>query len=180
MVVWRTNFMADEKQVAKIIAGVVGAGIVGASIVALINEIYNDLSAYISNDEYSNVDYDDEDDENVTITDGVIELDRIQQDPEFACEDDNTAIFEKREIRNDIEYAQREFDRQSQKNSVEYLYIDFTQNLKPGSRNRNDVYLEPLEDQFEKVRRKLALHGKNEITDFRKFVSLCFPSIKSV
>ncbi len=171
--------MADERNIAKIIAGVVGVGIVGAGIAALINSINDDSSSYTPNYEDSGNDDDDEDYDNVPSVDEIFESERIQQDVNSIWDDYENVNFVQREIRNDIEYAQREFDRQSQKSGVEYLYIDFTQYLKSGSRNRNDVYLEPLEDQFEKVRRKLALHGKNDITDLRKFVSLCFPLIKS-
>ena len=178
---WRgEKDMADEKNIAKIIAGVVGVGIVGAGIAALINSINDDTSSYTPNYDNSSVDDDDDEDyDNVSSADEIFESEGFQQDADSLWDDYENANFEKREIRNDIEYAQREFDRQSQKSGVEYLYIDFTQYLKSGSRNRNDVYLEPLEDQFEKVRRKLVLHGKNDITDLSKFVSLCFPLIKS-
>ena len=172
--------MADEKNIAKIIAGVVGVGIVGAGIAALINSINDDTSSYTPNYDNSSVDDDDDEDyDNVSSADEIFESEGVQQDTNSLWADYENANFEKREIRNDIEYTQREFDCQSQKSGVEYLYIDFTQYLKSGSRNRNDVYLEPLEDQFEKVRRKLVLHGKNDITDLSKFVSLCFPLIKS-
>ncbi|TCT16010.1 superfamily I DNA and/or RNA helicase [Natranaerovirga pectinivora] len=173
--------MADERNIAKIIAGIVGVGIVGTGIAALINSINDDSSLYTPN--YENPG----DDDNVPSVDEIFESERIQREDskrddhqaEQMRDDYENGNFEQREIRNDIEYAQREFDQQSQKSGVEYLYIDFAQYLKSGSRNRNDVYIEPLEEQFEKVHRKLSLHGKNDITDLRKFVSLCFPSIKS-
>ena len=55
--------MADEKNIAKIIAGVVGVGIVGAGIAALINSINDDTSSYTPNYDNSVDDDDDEDDD---------------------------------------------------------------------------------------------------------------------
>lgn len=182
----------DREDVAKIIAGVLGVGVVGAGIVALIESFIEDDAPFVPSYGNSNSSAANDDDEygydDVATEDDVFEEDRIQREMESMrddlqedrmWEDYESGNYEQREIRNDIESAQREFDRQSQKSGVEYLYIDFTQYLKSGSRNRNDVYLEPLEDQFEKVQRKLVLYGKTDIADLRKFVSLCFPSIKS-
>ena len=84
----------------------------------------------------------------------------------------------KREYVNDINEAQKEFDRQNG-SGLKYLYIDFTQNLNIGSKNRNDVYSEPLTEQFAKLRRRLSLRGKS-IRDLNTFASVCFPRIESV
>ena len=188
--------MAIDKDVAKIIVGVVGVSVVGAGIMALIDAINNDESTYVP--EYDNSDNhqddaeEDDDYRDIQSVNDIFEEDRIQREINSMWDENQTEeIWNNYEnnryeqqasqyIHNDVETAQREFDKQSQKMGMEYIYIDFTQYMKCGSRNRNDVYLEPLEEQFSKVQHKLTLYGKTDITDIRKFVSLCFPSIKSI
>lgn len=179
--------MADERDITKIIVGVVG-GIVGAGIVALINSINDDSASYTPDYDNHEEDYDDGEYNDIPSVDNIFETERIQREINSMWDEGQTEqvwgdyennVYEQREFHNNIESAQREFDKQSQKSGIEYLYIDFTQYLKSGSKNRYDVYLEPIEEQFYKIQRKLSLYGKNDISDLRKFVSLCFPSIKS-
>lgn len=162
-----------------IIAGIVGLGVAAAAaagIVALVNSKEED--EYVPDYDDSEDDY--QEDEDDTFGDGY-QTDSIweDQDTEEQWNDMLSDDAWNREHINDVESVQREFDYHSQNSSTEYLYIDFTENLKVGSKNRNDVYLESIEEQFGKLQRKLALYGKNEITDLNSFVRCCFPSIRS-
>lgn len=82
-------------------------------------------------------------------------------------------------IKTDYVGAKKEFENKSKGPQIEFIYLDFSQYLNYGSKNKKDVYQEPIEEQFEKIRRKLALYGKNNITDLNRFVSICFPMVKS-
>lgn len=188
----------DRSDVEKIIAGVVGVGVVGLGIAALIESVIDGGEPFVP--EYSgngrdNSSEDDDDDEygneyvNIPTADEVFENDRIQREMDSMLDEQQAdqmweqyqnGGFRQRDASQDYKEVQREFEQKSNSRQTEYLYIDFTQNLKSGSyRNRNDVYQESIEDQFEKIQRKLSLYGKNDISDLRKFVNLCFPMMKS-
>lgn len=180
--------MADEKDIAKIVAGVIGVGALGVGIAALINAVIDDDEEYVP--DYSINDRNTENDEssNVPVEDVLFEEDRIQREMDSMWnnhqmdqmwENYGNSEMGKTFANDDFDSAQQEFEQKSNGRQLEYLYLDFTQNLKSGSRNWNDVYQESLEEQFEKIQRKLALYGKNDMTDLRKFVSICFPMIKS-
>ena len=66
-----------------------------------------------------------------------------------------------------------DFEQQNLKEDL-YIYLDFTENLEIGSRNRKDIYKESLGRQFEKIQKKLIKNLK-----FEEFVYNCFPAIKS-
>lgn len=190
----------DRGDVEKIIAGVVGIGIVGLGITALVEAAIDGgepfVPAYGGNrGGNSKEPEDDEDDDDgyeysgVPTEDEIFETDRIQREMDSMWnehqadqmwEEYRNGSFQQRDASRDFEAAQREFEEKSNSRQIEYIYLDFTQNMKSGSyRNRNDVYQESIEDQFEKVQRKLSLYGKNDIKDLEKFVSLCFPMIRS-
>lgn len=182
----------DREDVEKIIAGVVGVGVVGIEIKKLIESKIDDDVPFVPSYVPTNLNNADEDNnhdygyENGTTEDEnriQIEMDSMwaEHKVDQMGEDYHNDNLQQtqQEFNNDIASAQRQFDEQSNKSDIEYIYLDFTQNLKFGSRNRSDVYQESIEDQFEKVQRKLALYGKSGITDLKKFVSLCFPMMKS-
>lgn len=193
----------DRENVEKIIAGVVGVGVVGLGIAALIESVIDGgepfISSYSGNGGDSTPESDDDNDDdddaeyyessNIPSADEIFEEDRIQREMDSMWDDHQAdqmwegypnGEFQQRDANRDLQSAQQEFTEKSNGCQTEYIYLDFTQNLKSGSyRNRNDVYQESIEDQFEKIKRKLSLYGRNDITDLRKFVSLCFPMMKS-
>lgn len=190
----------DREDVEKIIAGVVGIGVVGLGIAALVESVIDGGEPFIPSyggNRDGNVpesDDDEDDDEyydysNIPTADEIFENDRIQREMDSMWDDRQTdqmwdeyrnGEFHQRDMNEDFQSAQQEFEAKSNSNQTEYIYLDFTQNMKSGSfRNRNDVYQESIEDQFEKIKRKLALYGRNDISDLRKFVNLCFPMMKS-
>lgn len=190
----------DRENVEKIIAGVVGVGVVGLGISALIESVIDGgepfAPSYSGSRSGSAPEPEDgEDDEgyyeyvDIPTVDEVFEEDRIHREMDSMWDDHqadqmwkeyHNGEFQQRDASRDYQDAQREFTEKSNSHQTKYIYLDFTQNMKSGSyRNRNDVYQESIEDQFEKIKRKLALYGKNDITDLRKFVSLCFPMMKS-
>ena len=190
----------DRENVEKIIAGFVGVGVVGLGISALIESVIDGgepfAPSYSGSRSGSAPEPEDgEDDEgyyeyvDIPTVDEVFEEDRIHREMDSMWDDHqadqmwkeyHNGEFQQRDASRDYQDAQREFTEKSNSYQTEYIYLDFTQNMKFGSyRNRNDVYQESIEDQFEKIKRKLALYGKNDITDLRKFVSLCFPMMKS-
>lgn len=160
----------DKDDVLKIIAGVIGVSAVGAGIASVVRKMAEDNETYKpdyeESDDNSDDDYDDLDD------------DYEEDDSDYLYDDYNDGV-QYGEIYNDIESAQREFDMQGDQYDTEYLYLDFTQCLKSNSGNWNDVYQESLEEQFVKIQRKLGLYGRNDISDFTRFVSVCFPRIKN-
>lgn len=185
----------DREDVEKIIAGVVGVGVVGLGIAALIEAVVDGGDPYVPTYSGNNRNAPDADDDDfyeyrtVPTEDDLFEEDRIRQEMDTMWDeqqadqmwdDYQNDRFRQRDASRDYQSAQQEFAAKSNGYQTEFIYIDFTQNLKSGSyRNRNDVYQESIEDQFEKVKRKLALYGKNDVIDLRKFVSLCFPMMKS-
>lgn len=198
----------DGGDIAKIIAGVVGISVVGLGIAALIETVIDGggpfVPAYSSVSSGNSPEPDDDDDDdgnygnsNVSTDNEIFEGDRIQREmnsmrnadqaeqiwDDYHAEqmwgENRIEYFQQRDVSRDFESVQHEFEQKNSSRQTEYLYLDFTQNLKSGSRNWNDVYQESIEDQFEKVRRKLSLYGKNDIADLKKFVSLCFPMVKS-
>ncbi|WP_455099568.1 AAA domain-containing protein [Peptostreptococcus stomatis] len=191
----------DREDVEKIIAGVVGVGVVGLGIAALIEAVVDGGESYVptygSNNAGNTSDSDDDDDDDdfyeytsVPSEDDLFEEDRIIRQEMDSMWDEQQAdqmwyeyqngVFRQRDAGRDYQSAQQEFDAKSNGYQTEFIYIDFTQNLKSGSfRNRNDVYQESIEDQFEKVKRKLALYGKNDMVDLCEFVNHCFPMMKS-
>lgn len=187
----------DKDDVEKIIAGVVGVGVVGLGIAALISTVIDGGDPFSPSDEGTNTtpDLDNEEDEdeyyneNIPTENEIFEDERIrremdsmwdEQQADQMWEEYRNDGFQQRDASRDFESVQREFTEKSNSRETEYIYIDFTQNLKSGSfRNRNDVYQESIEDQFEKVLRKLSLYEKNDFSDLRKFVNLCFPMMKS-
>ena len=198
----------DKEDVAKIIAGVVGIGAVGLGIRALIESVIDGgepfVPSYSGSSTGNTPESDDEyyGDSNIPTEDELFEEDRIQremdsmwndqqadqmwkeyqndQQADQMWEEHQNGGFQQSDADRDFQSAQQEFTEKNNAYQTEYIYIDFTQNLKSGSyRNRNDVYQESIEDQFEKIKRKLLLYGRNDVTDLRKFVSLCFPMIKS-
>lgn len=188
----------DRENIEKIIADVVGVGVVGLGIAALIETVIDGgepfVPAYSGASGGNSAELDDDDDDeyygssNVPTEDEIFEEDRIQREMnsmwddyqvDQMWEDYRNGNFQQRDASRDFELVQREFEQKNSSRQTEYIYLDFTQNLKSGSRNWNDVYQESIEDQFEKVQRKLALYGKNDVTDLKKFVSLCFPMVKS-
>ena len=194
------NMAIDKKDIAKKIAEVVGAGAVGLAIGALIEYAIDGGEPFIpaysgnrggntaepdddENDddyyEYTNVPTENEEFENNRSQRG---MDSVRDEPQAdqIWEEYHHTDFQHRDAGKDYLNVQREFEEKSSSRQTDYIYLDFTQNLKFGSfRNRNDVYQESIEDQFEKMQRKLSLYGKNGITDLRKFVNLCFPMMKS-
>ena len=193
------NMAIDRGDVEKIIVGVVGIGVVGLGIAALVEAAIDGGGPFVpaySGDGSGNSQKPENDDDDshyeysdVPTEDEIFETDRIQREmdsmwDEYQAdqmrEDYRNGNFQQRDANRDYEAAQREFEEKSNSRQTEYIYLDFTQNMKSGSnRNRNDVYQESIEDQFEKVQRKLSLYGKNDITDLKKFVNFCFPMIKS-
>lgn len=191
----------DRGDVEKIIAGVVGIGVVGLGIAALVEAVIDGgesfVPAYSGNGGGNPQEPEDDEDNDdsyyeysdVPTEDEIFDTDRIQREMDSMWdehqadqmwEEYRSGGFQQRDASKDFEAAQREFEEKSNSRQTEYIYLDFTQNMKSGSyRNRNDVYQESIEVQFEKVQRKLSLYGKNDITDLKKFVNLCFPMIKS-
>ena len=146
--------MADEKDIAKIVAGVIGVGAVGVGIAALINAVIDDEEEYVP--DYSTNDRNTENDEssNVPVEDVLFEEDRIQREMDSMWnnhqmdqmwENYGNSEMGKTFANDDFDSAQQEFEQKSNARQLEYLYLDFTQNLKSGSRNWNDVYQESLE-----------------------------------
>lgn len=185
----------DRDDVEKIIAGVVGLGVVGIGIAALINAVVDGGETYTPtydrpDDSETKDDIDDEGYEYADITseDEVFEEDRIQRETDSMWsdhqadqiwEDYQNGRFDYRDAVREMSTAREEFEEKNNSRVTEYIYLDFTQNLSSGSRNWNDVYQESIEEQFEKIKRRLSLYGKNDVTDLKKFVSLCFPMVKS-
>lgn len=188
----------NKDDIEKIIAGVVGVGIVGnvgLGIDALVDSVVDGGGAFESSyggngnsPEPEEDDDEDDDYSNIPTEDEIFEEDRIRRETntmwddhqaEQMWEDYRNGNFQQRDTDGDFESVQREFEQKNNSSQTEYIYLDFTQNLKSGSRNWNDVYQESIEEQFEKVQRKLAMYEKKYVTDFRKFVSICFPMVKS-
>lgn len=184
----------DRSDVEKIIAGVVGVGVVGLGIAALIDAVIDGGDTFVpSYDGNNDRDSSDEDEyydyADVPTEDEVFEADRIQREMDSMWDEHqvdriwdeyNAGGFQERDLRREYEAAQREFKTKNNSIKTEYIYLDFTQNMKSGSyRNRNDVYQESIEEQFKKIRRKLAMYGKNDVSDLRRFLSICFPMVKS-
>lgn len=84
-----------------------------------------------------------------------------------------------RNFENDVNHVQDTFNIQNNYGGLKYIYIDFTRNLIEGSKNKRDAYFESLEEQFEKIKRKLNLYGINHISDLNIFVRYAFPTIES-
>lgn len=163
----------DRSDVEKIIAGVVGVSVVGLGIAALIDAVIDGgdtfVPSYDGNNDRDSSGEDDEDEyydyADVPAEDEVFEADRIQREMDSMWNEHqvdeiwdeyNAGGFQERDLRREYEVAQREFETKNNSIKTEYIYLDFTQNMKSGSyRNRNDVYQESIEDQFEKIQRKL-------------------------
>lgn len=188
----------DRDDIEKIIAGVVGVSIVGAvglGIAALVDSVVDGGGTFETSDSgnrnvSSPAPEEDDDDyySDIPTVDEIFEEDRIQREmdemwnlhqTDQKWDDFQNGNFQERDADQDFESVQHEFEQKNNSNQTEYIYLDFTQNLKSGSRNWNDVYQESIEVQFEKVQRKLAMYGNSNITDLRKFVNICFPMVKS-
>ncbi len=149
------------------------------------------IPAYDSSDEDSNTEIeDDEEDgyEDIPSINQTYEQDQNLREMNFMWDDDQAdqmwedyqrGEFQQRDADRNFKAVQQEFEQKSHKSEMDYIYLDFTQNLTSGSRNRNDIYQESIEEQFEKIRMKLMLYGRNDISDLSEFVSICFPMIKS-
>ena len=185
----------NKSDIEKIIAGVVGVGVVGIGIAALIDRTIDRGEPFTPdendrNDDDNSLEQDDDDAEyaDMTTTEEVLESE-IQQEADSMWDEQQTdhiweqyqnSGFQQGDAVSNYQEVQKEFKEKSNSYRTKYLYLDFTQNLKSGSsRNRNDVYQESITDQFEKIKRKLSLYGRNDITDLKRFVNLCFPMIKS-
>lgn len=188
----------DRGDVEKIIASVIDVGVVGLGIAALLESFVDSgepfIPMYGRNIGYDNYEQEDDDDSYYGYSSASSEHEILENDKGTRATDDisdefhvsqiwqdyRNGAFQQEDASVDLEAVQREFEEKSNSKQTEYIYLDFTQNLKSGStRNRNDVYQESIEEQFEKVKHKLSLYGKNNITDLQKFVSLCFPMIRS-
>lgn len=84
-----------------------------------------------------------------------------------------------RDFENDINHVQNTFNAQNNYGGLKYIYIDFTKNLTVGSKNKRDAYSESIEEQFEKIKRKLNIYGINSISDLNTFIRYAFPTIES-
>ena len=188
----------DRKGVEKIIAEVVGVGVVGLGIAALIEAVVDGGESYVptyrGNNARNTLDSDDNEDDyyeynTVHTKDELFEEDRIRQEMDSMWDEQQADQmwaeyqndgFQQRDTSRDYQLVQQEFAAKSNGYQTKFIYLDFAQNLQSSSfRNRNDVYKESIEDQFEKIKRKLALYGINSVIDLRKFVNLCFPMMKS-
>ncbi|MCC8173093.1 MAG: hypothetical protein LIO65_01480, partial [Odoribacter sp.] len=191
----------DIEYVKKIIAGVVGAGAVVGVVSSLIEKMIDRGEPYVpsysgnNRTDSSETNDDDEDDEgyydysNVSAADEIFEEDGLQAEIDSIWDDyraDNiwqehsNGAFQEKYSDKYFVSAQHEFEEKNNRQKTDFIYLDFTQNLKCGShRNRNDVYQESIEDQFEKIQRKLALYWENYNKSLEKFVKLCFPMVKS-
>ena len=197
--------MANEKDIAKIIAGIVGVGAVGAGIYALINNLSGpSVETYDSEvddndneheEEYVSFNYGREDEEeriNEPLDNSSNGFGSFFRGFSYGSEDhvqenngfddltsseytDFTQVNSSLNV--DVDYAQREFDAQKNNGKAGYLYLDFTKYRNVKTWNHNDVYKESLIEQFEKIKRRLAFHGVTNVGDFDEFVRYCFSPV---
>lgn len=153
-----------------LIVGVVGVAAI-AGIAALMNNRHND-------DEDDNYGYTPEyeeprEDDNSN--------NRRRTNWRGVPDDDWNESFEDldRNFENDINSVQNNFNVQNNYGGLKYIYIDFTKNLTEGSKNKRDAYSESIEEQFEKIKRKLNLYGINSISDLNTFIRYALPTIEA-
>ena len=145
--------MADA--VLGIIAAVVGVAAIGG-IAAYINSRDNNNNNANDDDYGYTPDYEEPGDDDGNNRRRVNWRD-IPDEEEWNEAFDNI----ERDYENDVDSVQEDFDCQNNFNGTKYIYIDFTKNLKNVHKRRNDpnTYTEPLEKQFEKLKRKLKLQN---------------------
>lgn len=83
-----------------------------------------------------------------------------------------------RDFDNNINHVQDSFDAHNNYDGLKYIYLDFTKNLSEGTKNKRDIYSESLEEQYEKIKRKLNLYGISNVSDLGTFVRCAFPAIE--
>lgn len=185
----------DREDVEKIIVGILGVGALGAGVAALINRVIDNGESYESTHEEAENEEQMFFENEVTAqyvevpsADEIFEQERVQREMNSMWDerqvdqlwtDYRNGVYQQSDEESNLQAGKQELKRKNKSDVTEYIYIDFTQNLKSGSRNKYDVYQESIEEQFEKLKRKIELRGKKPSSDFRRFVNVCFPNVKS-